>query len=116
MSTWSPGAGFAGVTLSATLALFLAGAGPARAADELLFCNSPERIRMGGAHANRLLKAGRTYRIFFHYRNDTKGAGPLVVSFQSANGKPVSVKVRKGMADPHPDPPHAGRQAMARFL
>jgi hypothetical protein len=109
-------AGFAGLTLSVALAVSLVGARPARAADELLFCNSPERLRMGGSHADRLLKAGRTYRIFFHYRNDTKGIGPLVVSFQGINGKPVSVMARKGIADPHPDPPHAGRQAMARFL
>jgi hypothetical protein len=93
-----------------------AGALPAAAVDQLLFCNQPERIRQGGAHADAQLKAGQTYRIFFHYRNGTRRTGPLVVSVQGTAGKPLPVTVKKGIGDPHTDPGHAGRQAMARFL
>jgi hypothetical protein len=33
--------------------------------DKLLFCNQPERMTQGGAHADAQLKKGQTYRIFF---------------------------------------------------
>lgn len=107
------------VTLAAfatALGLQLAAARPVRAADELLFCNRPERIRMGGTHAETRLKAGRTYRIFFHYKNNTKVKAPLVVALKGEPGQSVSILTRKGIADPQRDPPNAGRQAMARFL
>jgi hypothetical protein len=89
----------------------------ARAAEDLLFCNQPERIRTSGAHADARLSAGRTYRIFYHYRNNSGAAGPLVVAFHgAAAGKPLTLAVQKGVADPQRDPSLAGRQAMARFL
>jgi hypothetical protein len=106
----------------ATLAAFFSGLAvlvnpsPARAQDHLLFCNRPEKIRIPGAYADALLSAGRTYTIFFHYRNVTAGAGPLVVAFHGRRGEPLDIQVRKGVAQPGRDPSRAGRQAMARFL
>ncbi|HTE20004.1 MAG TPA: hypothetical protein VK689_16695, partial [Armatimonadota bacterium] len=96
--------------------VLLGGATPALAADQLLFCNRPERIRSSGAHADARLKAGQTYRIFYHYRNGTRATGPLVVAFLGAGVEPLTVVARKGIADPHVSPSLAGRQAMARFL
>lgn len=100
----------------AALLLGQGSAGAAETAEELLFCNRPEKVVMAGAHADRPLQAGKTYRIFFHYRNGTSGSGPLVVAFQGKPGQKVTVVTRKGIADPHRDPAHAGRQAMARFM
>jgi hypothetical protein len=94
----------------------LLAAKPAGAADRLLFCNQPERIRAKGAYADSLLEAGQSYRIFFHYRNTRSTRGPLVVSFRGASDKPLVLRVQKGIADPHVSPAHAGRQAMARFM
>jgi len=92
----------------------------ARAADTLLFCNRPERLRAGGVHADAPLAAGQTYRVFFHFRNDTPRTGPLVIALENAStnptNRPLSVLARKGIADPRRDPSEAGRQAMARFL
>ena len=96
--------------------LFLGSAHPAQAADQLLFCNRPERIRTGGAHADARLKAGPSYRIFYHYRNGTRESGPLVVAFHGATSEPLTLITRKGIADPNVSPSQAGRQAMARFL
>lgn len=110
-------------TAALTGTLLAAATRPARAADKagkadkLLFCNSPEKIRMGGAHADAPLKAGQTYRVFYHYRNGTRATGPLVVAFQSSGrGKPVTLTVQKGTGNPQKDPSEAGRQAMSRFL
>ena len=89
---------------------------PAQAAEKLLFCNQPERIQTTGAHADARITANKTYRIFLHYRNGTAATGPLVVAFQGSVDKPLTLSVRKGMADPQKDPSEAGRQAMARFL
>ena len=110
------------VAVAAALGAASAAPGPARAAaavekaDTLLFCNQPERILAGGAHADAHLTAGRTYRIFFHYRNGTGAAGPLVVAFHGSRGRPLTLDVRKGIGRPQKDPSEAGRQAMARFL
>jgi hypothetical protein len=103
--------------LLALSALCLAGA-PRRAAaaDRLLFCNRPERIRLPGAYADAPLVAGRTYTVFLHYRNGTRSAGPMVIALQGSRGRPITLDVRKGVADPRLDPSLAGRQAMARFL
>lgn len=101
------------VTLLALLPLV---ARPAAAQDHLLFCNHPEKIRMPGAHADALLLAGRTYTVFFHFKNTTRGAGPLVVALHGMKNEPLQLVVRKGVADPQRDPSRAGRQAMARFL
>jgi hypothetical protein len=101
--------------ISATLSGFF-GAGRAAAADHLLFCNRPERIRLPGAYADAPLIANRTYTIFFHYKNGSNSTGPLVIAFQGSRGEPITLDVRKGVADLQRDPPLAGRQAMARFL
>lgn len=93
-----------------------AAAAPARTADQLLFCNQPERLNPGGAYTDSRLEAGRTYRIFFHYRNNASTAGPLVVALQGTAASPLRLEVQKGIADPHRDPAHVGRQAMARFM
>lgn len=97
-------------------ALFGLAATPVRAADQLLFCNQPERLKASGAYADAPLKAGQSYRIFFHYRNSASTTAPLVVAFQGTTGAPLRLEVKKGMADPHVNPVHAGRQAMARFM
>ena len=89
---------------------------PANAQDYLLFCNNPEKIRMPGVVADAKLIGGRTYTIFFHYRNGTSGRAPLVVAFQGSKNKPLNIAVRKGIGDARTDPSVAGRQAMARFL
>ena len=98
--------------------LFLASlaASPARAQDHLIFCNRPEKIRLPGAYADAPLIAGRTYTIFFHYKNVTAQPGPLVIALQGSRGEPILLDVRKGVADAQREPPLAGRQAMARFL
>jgi hypothetical protein len=88
----------------------------ARAAEKLLFCNTPERIRTPGTYADTRLKKGQTYRIFFHYRNSTSGTSPLVLSFKDAKGRPVTLDVRSGIGLPSSDPTLVGRQAMARYL
>jgi hypothetical protein len=104
--------------LFAAVVFLVAGASArsARAQDRLLFCNDPEKIRMPGAHADARLESGRTYRIFFHYKNVTPAAGALVIALHGSKGQPLDLRVRKGIADPQRDPPRAGRQAMARFL
>jgi hypothetical protein len=89
----------------------------AQAADKLLFCNQPERMINGGTHADALIKAGQTYRIFLHYRNGTRVTAPLVVSFQgTSKNKPLSIFIQKGIAKPQTDPSEAGKQATARFM
>jgi hypothetical protein len=98
------------------LAVLGAGGRAAHAEDELLFCNHPEKITMPGAHADTLLQKGRSYKIFFHYRNVTGAGGPLVVALHGTNGKPLKFMARKGFGDPRIDPTLAGRQAMARYL
>lgn len=106
------------VLLTALAALLLTGLTPrpAMAQDHLLFCNDPEKIRMPGRYAESRLVAGRTYTIFFHYKNFTSGSGPFVIGLHGTQAKPLGVTVRKGLADPQSDPSLAGRQAMARFL
>ena len=98
------------------LPLFLLTARTAQAQDHLIFCNRPEKMRLPGAYADALLVAGRTYTIFFHYRNTTRQTGPLVLAFHGAEGGPFGIEVRKGIALPQRNPSLAGRQAMARFL
>lgn len=88
----------------------------AKAADKLLFCNQPERMKSGGAYAESSLKAGQTYRIFFHYRNDFGNTAPFVVAFQGMGKKRLALSVQKGIADPRTDPSEAGKQATARFM
>jgi hypothetical protein len=105
---------FAVVLLAFALALLPGRA--ARAQDHLLFCNQPEKIRMPGAHADTMLTAGKTYTIFFHYRNVSGASGPLVVALNGSAGKKLTFTARKGFGDPRADPTLAGRQAMARFL
>ena len=85
-------------------------------ADELIFCNQPERLTIRGAYADALLTGGKSYRVFFHYRNLSGKTGPLVIAFQGSAGKKLTMNVRKGIADPTNDPPNAGRQAAARYL
>jgi hypothetical protein len=98
-------------------ACLLAAAGkPAYAQDRLLFCNNPEKIQMPGVYAESTLEPGKTYTVFFHYRNATKGNGHLVVALNGIDGGPIRFTARKGFADPRRDPPTAGKQAMARFL
>ena len=89
---------------------------PPQPVDTLLFCNQPERLQAPGAYADAVLTGGKTYRIFFHYRNTAGATKPLVVAFQGSVGKKLVLDVRKGIADPQNDPPLAGRQAMARYL
>jgi hypothetical protein len=86
------------------------------AQDYLLFCNNPEKIKMPGVHADAQLKAGKTYTIFYHYKNVTSSGGQLVIGLNGTAGKPLGFTARKGFADPQWDPPLAGRQAMARYL
>ena len=96
--------------------LMIAVATPVAAQDHLLFCNHPERIRVAGAYADAPLIGGRTYTIFFHYRNIARDPGPFVIALQGAKGKRLNLRVRQGLADPQHNPPLAGRQAMARYL
>jgi len=88
----------------------------AQPADSLLFCNQPEKLRAPGAYADAKLTAGKTYRIFYHYRNVSSTAGPFVIAFQGSTGKPLTLLLHKGIAEPGIDPPLAGRQAVSRFL
>ena len=104
------------LALPVLLLLLGANVRPARAQDHLLFCNRPEKMRLPGAYADAALIANRTYTIFFHYKNATNAAGPLVIALHGSRGEPITLDVRKGVADPQRDPPLAGRQAMARFL
>ena len=89
---------------------------PVAQVDELLFCNQPERLTAYGACADAMLRGGKTYRIFFHYRNDSGKTAPFVVAFQGSVGRLLHLSVRKGIAEPTNDPPRAGQQAMARYL
>jgi hypothetical protein len=73
-------------------------------------------LTIRGAYADALLTGGKSYRIFFHYRNLSGKTGPLIVAFQGSAGKRLTMNVRKGIADPTNDPPNAGRQAAARYL
>lgn len=84
--------------------------------EELIFCNQPERLTIRGAYADASLTGGKSYRIFFHYRNLSGKTAPLIVAFQGSAGKKLTMNVRKGIADPTNDPPNAGRQAAARYL
>jgi hypothetical protein len=90
--------------------------GAARAQDRLLFCNTPERITMPGSYAESKLEAGKSYTVFYHYKNYTGSAGPFVIALHGDAGKPLKFTARQGMADPQRDPPSAGRQAMARYM
>jgi len=103
----------AAVTLSIALVGRPATAQPA---DSLLFCNQPEKLRSPGAYADAKLTAGKTYRIFYHYRNVSGATGPFVIAFQGSPGKPLTLLLHKGIAEPDIDPPLAGRQAVSRFL
>lgn len=85
-------------------------------ADKLLFCNQPERLAATGTYADYRLEAGKTYRIFWHYRNTTAQPRPLVVSFTRSDQAPFQVEMRKGIADASTDPSEAGSQAMTRYL
>jgi hypothetical protein len=98
------------------LLVLLVGTVPARAQDHLLFCNNPERITLAGAYAEAKIEAGKSYTIFFHYKNYTGASGPLVLALHGTVGKPLKFTARQGFADPQRDPPNAGRQAMARYL
>jgi hypothetical protein len=107
------------------LVLAVGTAAPARAsavppslqeADVLLFCNRPERLDRPGAYADAKLSGGRTYRVFFHYRNASSRTQPLVVAFQGSVGKPLTLLVHKGIAEPQRDPPLAGKRAIERYL
>jgi hypothetical protein len=89
---------------------------PVKQVDYLLFCNQPERLESNGVYAESKLTGGKTYRIFFHYRNASGSTGPLVMAFQGSVGKPLRLEMRKGIAKPNTDPPLAGRQAMARYM
>jgi hypothetical protein len=89
---------------------------PVQEVDHLLFCNRPERLQSNGVYAEAKLTGGKTYRIFFHYRNDSRTTGPLVMAFHGSAGKPLRLEIRKGIAKPSNDPPMAGRQAMARYM
>lgn len=82
----------------------------------LLFCNTPEKIRMGGAVADASLLGGTTYTVFYHYRNVSRDDGAFVVALHGNQSGPLRFTARQGFADPQHDPPLAGRQAMARFL
>jgi hypothetical protein len=62
------------------------------------------------------LEPGKSYTVFFHYRNTTRSGGNLVVALNGTGGGALRLAARKGFADPRRDPPTAGRQAMARFL
>ncbi|MDX1934597.1 MAG: hypothetical protein SFU56_18515 [Capsulimonadales bacterium] len=84
--------------------------------DYLLFCNQPERLTRPGAYADARLIGGRTYRIFFHYRNMKRSSAPLTLAFHGTAGAPLTVSLRKGIADPQNDPPRAGRQALTKYL
>jgi hypothetical protein len=90
--------------------------GAARAQDRLLFCNTPERITMPGSYADAKLEQGKTYTVFYHYKNYTGATGPFVIALHGDAGKPLKFTARQGMADPQRDPPNAGRQAMTRYL
>jgi hypothetical protein len=95
---------------------FLTAWHPALAEDHLLFCNNPEKIRIPGAYANAVLKAGDTYTIFYHFKNVGREYGPFVLGLRSISGKSLRFMTRQGLADPSHDPCTAGRQAMARYL
>jgi hypothetical protein len=84
--------------------------------DYLLFCNQPERLTRPGAYADAKLIGGRTYRIFFHYRNASGKTAPITLAFHGSAGKPLTLLLRKGFADAQKDPPRAGRQALVRYL
>ena len=100
----------------AALCLACISARPAAAQDYLLFCNKPERMRIPGAYADAKLEAGKTYTIFYHYRNVSGESGPFVVALHGAGEGVMRFTARQGFADPQDDPPTAGRQAMARYL
>jgi hypothetical protein len=89
---------------------------PVKQVDYLLFCNKPERMDESGVYAEAKLTGGKTYRIFFHYRNTSRATAPLVMTFHGSAGKPLGLEMRKGIAKPIIDPPLAGRQAMARYM
>lgn len=95
---------------------FALAVGAAQAQDTLLFCNTPEKLRMPGSYSEAKLEAGRTYTIFYHYKNVTPSTGPFVIALRGTKKRPLGFAVRKGLADPQWDPPLAGRQAMARYL
>ncbi len=89
---------------------------PAMAQDYLLFCNQPERMKIPGAYATAKLAAGKSYTIFYHYNNVSGESGPFVVGLRNAQGGPLRLVARQGLADAQRDPARAGRQAMARYL
>jgi hypothetical protein len=95
---------------------FLLTALPSLAQDRLIFCNQPERIRSRGGLANTPLEAGKSYQVFYHYRNETGRSGEFVVALHGEGGKPLAFTARQGLADPTDDPPSAGEQAMARYF
>jgi hypothetical protein len=102
--------------LLAIVLVFLSLAPLARAQDRLIFCNQPERIKTRGGLASAPLEPGKSYQIFYHYRNETGRSGEFVLALHSASRQPLAFTARQGMADPTDDPPSAGEQAMARYF
>ncbi len=89
---------------------------PVLARGQLLFCNRPEKITASGTHADAMLRAGKSYTIFFHYKNTTSHRDNLVIALSGDSGTPLSFTARRGFGDAQRDPTLAGRQAMARYL
>lgn len=102
--------------LLGTLLFLLLTALPSLAQDRLIFCNQPERIKSKGGLASTHLEAGKSYQVFYHYRNETGRTGEFVVALHGEGGKPLAFTARQGLADPTNDPPSAGEQAMARYF
>jgi hypothetical protein len=88
----------------------------ARAQDQLIYCNEPERIRDAGTYADARLEAGQSYKVFYHFRNVSGDTGNFVVQLRSTTEEAFTFTSKQGFADPDNDPPTVGRQAMARFL
>lgn|GEM_PF-1371790 len=91
-------------------------ANPVLTVERLLFCNRPERLAEPGIYAEATLPADQWTRVFFHYRNTTTSTAPFVVAVLGSQGEPLSVEIRKGIAEPTSDPPTVGQQAMGRYL
>jgi hypothetical protein len=88
----------------------------AQAQDRLIYCNQPERVRSRGVLASAYLEPGKTYQVFYHYRNETGRSAEFVVALSGTGGGPLAFTARQGLADPTDDPPSAGEQAMARYF
>ncbi len=86
------------------------------AQDRLIYCNQPERVRTRGVLASAYLEPGKTYQVFYHYRNETGRSTEFVVALSGTSAGPLAFTARQGLADPTDDPPSAGEQAMARYF